>query len=140
MFALALAVTSATAAPQWYRDGQFPPPETVLSSVAACGIGGATVEFDGTLQENIVILPATTVMSDEQLDCIAEAAFETGYFFGLPDDYFAAFFRRRDEIASSWNTELARQWLEEQGLLADLPDRANDETDQDFALRARLQK
>ncbi len=135
MLALAIAVASSTAAPQWYRDGQIPSPETVMAAVAACGIGDAMVEFDDELQESIVILPPTTVMSDEKLDCIAETSFETGYFFDLPSEYATAFFQRRDEFASPWNVELARQLLEEQGLLADLPLRADDETDQDFAWR-----
>lgn len=94
--AVLAAAAAVTAAPQWYIDGEFPSPEEVLAMVEQCGAGGATAEFDELLQSDVVTLPADTVLGDSQIDCLAQAAYQTGYEFYVPEDYYPEFFQRRE--------------------------------------------
>ena len=106
--------------------------------VQSCGVDDAHVEYSGYLQEDVVRLPADAELADDQLTCLARTAFETGYFFEIPEEYYATYYARSQAIAEPWDVELAREHLAELGKLDALPTRELGESDADFALKLEL--
>ena len=106
--------------------------------VEQCGVSDAQAGFDELIQSEVVTLPDDSVLTDAQIDCLAEVAFETGYFLFVPEAYRFALFRREEEIAAPWSRELAAQYLAEMGISEPAPVRDDDETDEAFARRLEL--
>lgn len=98
-----------------------PAASDVLARVKACGFPSARATFDPTLQEDRVAVEGATDATDDQLKCVAKSAIATGHYVTFPapiDDRYQPLYW---EIIREHGRLAARAWLEERGLLSQLP-------------------
>jgi hypothetical protein len=97
--------------------------EEVLSQLRGCGIAEdqVSVQDDDTMQDFVVTVAGTS-FSDAQLECVVKMTMKTGFFTYFPDEASRErFLPMWGKASDSRSFDDARQWLQEQGKLANLP-------------------
>lgn len=127
---IALAVATAPTEQGSYRPPSIPKslptPQEAKTKIVACGLPDArvSVQFDGTLQEDVVwIALAGSPISESTLTCLARASVATSYYIYFRD---AAVQRTYDiiynRISSQAGVASAKEWLRARNLLDTLPE------------------
>lgn len=98
-----------------------PAASDAVARVKACGFASARVTFDPTLQEDIVAVEGATDATDEQLKCVAKSSIATHYYVTFPAPIDARYQPLYWDISREHGRLTARAWLEERGLLSQLP-------------------
>lgn len=124
--ALAAAPAEQMDAPPPSIPTALPTPQDAKGKVVACGLPDTrvSVQFDGTLQEDVVWISRTgSPISQSTLTCLARASAATSYYIYFRDPsvqrpYDVIYSRIGDQagVAS------AREWLRTRGLLDKLPE------------------
>lgn len=96
-------------------------PEAAAERVAACKIGTASPTFDKTLQEEVIEIAGVTSASEEQLRCVALVSLETYYYVVMPSPLNETYQSLYWKISKERDLVNSRRWLEEKGLLSQLP-------------------
>lgn len=118
MFAPLLLISAAQLSPELLGAFDRISPQVAARRVAACGVGAVTVRFDAELDEDVLLVKATTV-SDAQLNCMdKESSF---YDVELPPSVKSRFDAIRDARFAALATAESRKWLKAHDLLDRLP-------------------
>jgi hypothetical protein len=96
-------------------------PEVAVARVATCGLGTAKAAFDAVMQEEVVSITGVASASDEQLECVARASLDTFYYVTVPRPIEDAYRSRYFDLSRERGLQLAREWLQQRGLLERLP-------------------
>lgn len=115
--ALALALAQATVSAQpAYEPISY---DEAARRLAECGFSNVEITYDDEIQSDIASISDTS-MSDEQLDCLALALDQTGYWADIPVKYRPRYDEALRALSVPRMRERARVWFEERGMLAEV--------------------
>jgi len=83
MFAIAALLAAQATSPMLDAYDQITP-KVAAERIKRCGIGSVTVRTDEAIEEDVLVVAAKAVITDEQIACIAKAA--SFYDVELPRD------------------------------------------------------
>lgn len=92
-----------------------------VARVKECGFASAQLQFNEVFNEDIVLVTGVSDATEAQLKCVAEASLATNFFVQFP----AAVDAKYQPLYWTMNREqgrlAAKAWLQERGLLSQLP-------------------